>query len=289
MAGPDENRQLNSSVNELCSLRTDACRDGETGQGVADGRQRDRPAQLRPARRLRDGPVRPAHRQLFLRRRVRFRIGRHSRPLPRRRQLHKSVSHSTTPPPTSIASSFFNFIFNFIQIRNRAPDSCAGCSALSSSSWTRRDARSANAATLAEASNAPALRRANWKRCPAPKSRARPCPLVSRRNIIFFFFFLVRNRYYFKTDVSITSCLMTRKYVGKQARSVENLCPAGVPLTMPTGDRPFLCGLQVGQPQCPQLFDCVVQPGIYSIAPTPVGYTLLPGIFPARPVSLTLF
>lgn len=48
---------------------------------------------------------------------------------------------------------------------------------------------------------------------------------------------------------------------GKQARSVENLCPAGVPLTMPSGDRPFLCGLQVGQPQCPQLFDCIVQPG----------------------------
>jgi hypothetical protein len=31
---------------------------------------------------------------------------------------------------------------------------------------------------------------------------------------------------------------------------------------MPSGDRPFLCGLQVGQPQCPQLFDCIVQPGM---------------------------
>ena len=30
---------------------------------------------------------------------------------------------------------------------------------------------------------------------------------------------------------------------------------------MPSGDRPFLCGLEVGQPQCPQLFDCIVQPG----------------------------
>ena len=49
---------------------------------------------------------------------------------------------------------------------------------------------------------------------------------------------------------------------GKQARSAEDLCPAGVPLTMPSGDRPFLCGLQVGQPQCPQLFDCIVQPGM---------------------------
>lgn len=55
---------------------------------------------------------------------------------------------------------------------------------------------------------------------------------------------------------------MLDKSTGKQARSAEDLCPAGVPLTMPSGDRPFLCGLQVGQPQCPQLFDCIVQPGI---------------------------
>jgi hypothetical protein len=55
---------------------------------------------------------------------------------------------------------------------------------------------------------------------------------------------------------------MLDKSTGKQARSAEDLCPAGVPLTMPSGDRPFLCGLQVGQPQCPQLFDCIVQPGM---------------------------
>jgi len=47
----------------------------------------------------------------------------------------------------------------------------------------------------------------------------------------------------------------------KQARSISSLCPTGVPMTMPATERPYLCGNQEGQPKCPNLFNCVVQPG----------------------------
>ncbi|XP_045033793.1 LOW QUALITY PROTEIN: uncharacterized protein LOC116929499 [Daphnia magna] len=68
----------------------------------------------------------------------------------------------------------------------------------------------------------------------------------------------------------------------KQARSAEDLCPTGVPLTMPSGDRPFLCGLQVGQPQCPQLFDCIVQPGAdYGVCCMAADRISKPGTCPA--------
>jgi len=46
----------------------------------------------------------------------------------------------------------------------------------------------------------------------------------------------------------------------KQARSISSLCPTGVPMTMPATERPYLCGNQEGQPKCPNLFNCVVQP-----------------------------
>lgn len=50
----------------------------------------------------------------------------------------------------------------------------------------------------------------------------------------------------------------------KKGRSLDNVCPAGAPLTMPGSGvppRPFLCGLGAGQPRCPPLFECSVQPG----------------------------
>lgn len=60
------------------------------------------------------------------------------------------------------------------QTRNPALDCSAGCSARTSSSWTRKAARCVSVGTLAEASDARDPRRANWKRSPAPRSLARP-------------------------------------------------------------------------------------------------------------------
>ncbi|KAG8232187.1 hypothetical protein J437_LFUL011414 [Ladona fulva] len=46
----------------------------------------------------------------------------------------------------------------------------------------------------------------------------------------------------------------------KRARSLDNICPYGPPLKV-EGERPFLCGTTPGKPQCPPLFQCLVQSG----------------------------
>jgi len=50
-------------------------------------------------------------------------------------------------------------------------------------------------------------------------------------------------------------------HVGKQRRSLNDLCPFGPPLMMPDTGNPFLCGLGPGKPACPPAFDCDVQLG----------------------------
>ncbi|KAE8740442.1 hypothetical protein FOCC_FOCC014036 [Frankliniella occidentalis] len=70
----------------------------------------------------------------------------------------------------------------------------------------------------------------------------------------------------------------------KKGRSLDNVCPAGAPLTMPGSGvppRPFLCGLGAGQPRCPPLFECSVQPGEcptrcieYTVVPDPTSIPL---------------
>lgn len=47
----------------------------------------------------------------------------------------------------------------------------------------------------------------------------------------------------------------------RQARSLDDLCPAGSPLKIKDTQRPFLCGNDAGKPNCPPMFKCMVQTG----------------------------
>ncbi|XP_057651996.1 uncharacterized protein LOC130891358 isoform X1 [Diorhabda carinulata] len=47
----------------------------------------------------------------------------------------------------------------------------------------------------------------------------------------------------------------------KRGRSLDNICPVGDPLRISETVRPFLCGNDLGKPQCPPLYQCLVQTG----------------------------
>lgn len=49
----------------------------------------------------------------------------------------------------------------------------------------------------------------------------------------------------------------------KRARSLGNFCPANQPLAIEgsSDNKPYLCGLDIGKPQCPPLYQCMVENG----------------------------
>ncbi|XP_067130970.1 uncharacterized protein [Centruroides vittatus] len=46
----------------------------------------------------------------------------------------------------------------------------------------------------------------------------------------------------------------------KQARSLDHLCPVGLPLMVPDDKKPFICGIEPNKPQCPVNYFCEVLP-----------------------------
>uniref|UniRef100_W8AHA0 Papilin n=2 Tax=Ceratitis capitata TaxID=7213 RepID=W8AHA0_CERCA len=69
----------------------------------------------------------------------------------------------------------------------------------------------------------------------------------------------------------------------KKARSMSTYCPAGTPLAIEGSIRPFLCGNESGKPQCPPLYQCMVEAGNeYGVCcPSTVKFSK-PGICPAQ-------
>ncbi|XP_017786716.1 PREDICTED: balbiani ring protein 3-like [Nicrophorus vespilloides] len=47
----------------------------------------------------------------------------------------------------------------------------------------------------------------------------------------------------------------------KRGRSLDNICPVGDPLRISDTVRPFLCGNDPTKPNCPPMYQCLVQPG----------------------------